>query len=77
VYWNRSYIYANFYRSPVRYERDNKYYYIPASYINATIKGVQPPYFNWKLYHFYNESDLASLQGGDAPFPPNATDYDK
>jgi hypothetical protein len=77
VYCDRSYIYANFYRSPDRYEWDNNYYYIPASYINATIKGVQPPYFNWKLYHFYNESDLASLHGGDAPLPPNATDYDK
>jgi len=82
VYRNRTWIYANFYRTPVRYEWDNKYYYIPASYINATVKGVpvdyvQPPYFNWKLYHFYNESDLASLHGGDAPLPSNATDYDK
>ncbi|MCC5998535.1 MAG: hypothetical protein LM573_05600 [Thermofilum sp.] len=82
VYFDKSYIYANFYRSPVRYEWDNNYYYIPASYIKATTKGVpvdyvQPPYFNWKLYNFYNRSDLASLHGGDAPLPPNATDYDK
>ena len=36
---NKSWIYANFYRTPVGYEWQGRSYYIPASYINVTVKG--------------------------------------